>query len=152
MNDCLLNVSYRAHVKRNLQSFRVFAVLCNLISASMVVPVTSTQVTPQDGSTVNVLLVTMETSVKLKDLIKTCLDYWTSAIKPISRDYMLEDQSGKPYHVFCDFDSEKDIAWTLVESFSMNNVALLRPFSFTKDHPLNETNLNWDGYGVYAWL
>ena len=52
---------------------------------------------------------------------KTCLDYWTSAIKPISRDYMLEDQSGKPHHVYCDFDSEEGIAWTLVESFSMNN-------------------------------
>ena len=135
MNDCLLNVSYRAHVKWNLElRIWVFAVFCNPTSALMVVPVTSTQVTPQDGSTVNVLLVTMETSVKLKDLIKTCLDYWTSAIKPISRDYMLEDQSGKPHHVYCDFDSEEGIAWTLVESFSMNNEAfpLLRIIHWMK--------------------
>ena len=69
MNDCLLNVSYRAHVKWNLElRIWVFAVFCNPTSALMVVPVTSTQVTPQNDSFVNVLLVTMETSVKLKDL------------------------------------------------------------------------------------
>ena len=36
-------------------------------------------------------------------------------------------------------DSEEDI-----ESFSKINEALLVRFPFTKDHPPNETNINWD--------
>ena len=57
---------------------------------------------------------------------------------------MLEDQYGKPYQVYCDLVSKEDIAWTLIESFSKINEALLVRFPFTKDHPPNETNINWD--------
>ena len=65
-------------------------------------------------------------------------------MKPISRDYTIEDQSGNPYKVFCDFDSEEEIAWTLVQSFSLSNEPSLLSYPFTKDHPLNENNLNWN--------
>ena len=75
---------------------------------------------------------------------KSCADYWTGGMKPISRDYMLEAQTGKPYQVYCDFDSEEGIAWTLIESFSISNEALLLTFPFFIDHPLNEAKVNWD--------
>lgn len=75
---------------------------------------------------------------------KSCADYWTSLMKPISRDYMLEDQVGNPYQVYCDFDSEEGIAWTLFESFAMTNEPSLKHFPFTIDYPLNEAKVTWD--------
>lgn len=75
---------------------------------------------------------------------KTCLDYWVGPVKPRSREYTIEDLSGNPYKVFCDFDSEEGIAWTLIESFSLSNAGSFSSYSFTINHPLNENNLNWN--------
>ncbi|CAB4038468.1 uncharacterized protein LOC113671815 [Paramuricea clavata] len=52
---------------------------------------------------------------------KTCLDYWTDKVKPMSGKYTLVDSSGKMYEIFCDFDSEEGMAWTLFESFDLNH-------------------------------
>lgn len=72
------------------------------------------------------------------------MDYWTEAMKPLSREYTIEDESGNRYNVFCDFHSEEGVAWTLIESFSMNNEQPLFRYPFLLDYPLNEQHLNWE--------
>ena len=63
-------------------------------------------------------------------------------MKPLSREYTIEDESGSIYNVFCDFNSEAGVAWTLIESFSLNNEQQLITYPFSADHPLNEQYLN----------
>ena len=71
------------------------------------------------------------------------MDYWTDQVKPMSGKYTLVDSSGKLYEVFCDFDSEEGMAWTLFESFDLNHHSYLVEYSFTEDYPKNEHSLNW---------
>jgi hypothetical protein len=74
---------------------------------------------------------------------KTCLDYWSEQVKPISGKYSIVDANERSYEVFCDFDSEEGMAWTLFESFDMNHASELDGKPFTKDYPKNEHRLNW---------
>ena len=68
---------------------------------------------------------------------KTCLDYWSEQVKPMSGKYNILDRSGASYEVFCDFDSEEDLAWTLFASSDKQEQ------SFTENYPKNEYDLDW---------
>ena len=61
----------------------------------------------------------------------------------MSGEYTIIHSTGGSYEVFCDFDSEKGIAWTLFESFDMAHETNLSNKSFTEDYPLNERDANW---------
>ena len=74
---------------------------------------------------------------------RTCLDYWTDEVKPISRKYTIVDSNGTLYDVFCDFDSEEGLVWTLFESFDLDSMVHVNGIPFTKDWPKNEHNLSW---------
>ena len=74
---------------------------------------------------------------------KTCLDYWRYEVKPKSGKYTIGEPGEQLVEVFCDFDSEKDIAWTLFESFDLQHERHLENYSFSLDHPINETRFNW---------
>jgi hypothetical protein len=74
---------------------------------------------------------------------RTCLDYWTDEVKPISRKYIIVDSSGTLYDVFCDFDSEEGLVWTLFESFDVDSMVHVNGIPFTKDWPKNEHDLSW---------
>ena len=74
---------------------------------------------------------------------RTCLDYWTDEVKPISRKYTIVDSNGTLYDVFCDFDSEEGLVWTLFESFDLDSMVHVNKIPFTKDWPKNEHDLSW---------
>ena len=61
--------------------------------------------------------------------------------------YTLFDSSNKPYHAFCDFQSDPGYAWTLIESLSLTYAqsASFRK-SFQYNVPSNECTPNWSKY------
>ena len=71
------------------------------------------------------------------------MDYWIGEIKPISGKYTIFDNLGQSYKVFCDFDSEQGMAWTLFESFDQEHEQNLTKKPFTADYPKNERDPNW---------
>ena len=73
----------------------------------------------------------------------SCLDYWNSSEKPASGKHTIHDDFGNSYEVWCDFDSEEGVAWTLIESFTMDNETHIESYPFTLDLPLNEYDFNW---------
>ncbi|XP_028410331.1 uncharacterized protein LOC114532941 [Dendronephthya gigantea] len=73
---------------------------------------------------------------------KTCMDYWKDEIKPKSGRYTIRAQ-GESFEVYCDFDSEKDIAWTLFESFDLQHEHLLN-YPFSQNHAIHEIRFNWE--------
>ena len=74
---------------------------------------------------------------------KTCMDYWIDRVKPLPGEYVIVNSNGQSYNVFCDFDSETDMAWTLIESFDTEHENQLNSKSFAVDFPRNEHTLNW---------
>ena len=60
--------------------------------------------------------------------------------------YVIYSKAGYQIQVFCDFGSEKGFAWTLVESFSLQNNFKVKSYAFFKNRPLNEHNPNWELY------
>ena len=71
----------------------------------------------------------------------TCKDYADEGSVsgvPTSGIYILRDITGKTFEVFCDFDSEKGFAWTLIESFSFSNNGKVQHEHFSKDKPYGE--------------
>ena len=76
---------------------------------------------------------------------ETCLDYWPKhVVKPISGKYTIVDWNTTSYEVFCDFDSEEGVAWTLFESFDVNHMRHLRGKPFTMDFARKRHYLNWE--------
>ena len=74
----------------------------------------------------------------------TCQDYWTVP-KPSSGIYKVYDSNGNAFQVFCDFDSEKGIAWTLVTSCRRDQtpVSFLQTFSAAN---INVVGSEWANY------
>ena len=60
--------------------------------------------------------------------------------------YNVYDSKNKAFQVYCDLDSEIDYAWTLVQSFSLENVNEFKTFG--TDFPVNEDDetINWESY------
>ncbi|KAL9951378.1 hypothetical protein ACROYT_G044032 [Oculina patagonica] len=58
------------------------------------------------------------------------------------------DSQNNTFQVYCDFDSEVNFVWTLVESFSLGNVNQLDTKRFGVDFPVNEDDgaINWEIY------
>ena len=73
----------------------------------------------------------------------SCKDYVNTKT---NGKYVIIDKGGNKLNVFCDFLSEKGFAWTLVESFSFENNALIEAAGFSKDKLLSENNHNWVKY------
>lgn len=65
----------------------------------------------------------------------------------ISGIYKILDQDNNSFLVYCDFGSEPDAAWTLIQSHSLGNNAAfrLKPF-YQHDMPLNQDAPEWDNY------
>ena len=78
---------------------------------------------------------------------RSCKDLKTSGAK-ISGNYSAYDSLNNPFQVYCDFDSENDFVWTLVQSFSFGNVNQFRGKRFGVDFPVNEDDgaINWKIY------
>ncbi|KAL9951300.1 hypothetical protein ACROYT_G043939 [Oculina patagonica] len=78
---------------------------------------------------------------------RSCKDLVTNGAK-ISGMYNVYDYQNSPFQVYCDFDSEVNFVWTLVESFSLGNVNQLDTKRFGVDFPVNENDeaINWKIY------
>ena len=55
----------------------------------------------------------------------SCQDYKAAGFNS-SGLYKVTDGSNQTFTVFCDFDSEPDFAWNLIESFSLSNKNLVQ--------------------------
>ena len=61
--------------------------------------------------------------------------------------YNIVNQSNVSFPVYCDFGSERDMAWTLIQSHSFQNNGVFhdRPF-FLHDLPINQDAPEWNSY------
>jgi hypothetical protein len=50
------------------------------------------------------------------------------------------------FDVFCDFDLNSSLTWTLVQSYELNNTKSLHKEPFLVDVPVNENTPNWKEY------
>ena len=62
--------------------------------------------------------------------------------------YVILDQNDSKLTLYCDFTSEPEFIWTLVESFSLENVGQFRnlPFFQIDSISINEDNPDWSEY------
>ena len=51
-----------------------------------------------------------------------------------------------PFTVFCDFDSNSTMAWTLIQSYQLQYTTTFWHKSFKIDFPVNESSPRWDKY------
>ncbi|XP_032227500.1 uncharacterized protein LOC116610933 [Nematostella vectensis] len=79
---------------------------------------------------------------------KSCTDHMVSGHSTTNGYYQLVDNHGNTYTVYCDFNSEPGVAWTLMMSFSLANNALPQFMStpLSHDAPVNENSPNWLAY------
>ena len=78
---------------------------------------------------------------------KSCLDHFKFNRSATPGLYYIQDGSGTPFTVFCDFNSTENMAWTLITSYALENYAkLFRGKLFHKPYSVNESSPNWDAY------
>ncbi|XP_065051021.1 uncharacterized protein LOC135680773 [Rhopilema esculentum] len=75
----------------------------------------------------------------------SCLD-WRYDSAMINGIYRISDDDGGEFNVYCDFTSEPNSVWTLIESFSLGKNHLFKDWPFTIDFPYLEDSPNWDNY------
>ena len=87
---------------------------------------------------------------KCEQPIKSCREHYNNSKIPAFGIYTIIDNNNKPFRVFCHFSPDRTIttetiAWTLVQSFKLENEKNFRK-SFTLDHPKNPETPNWTFY------
>ena len=61
--------------------------------------------------------------------------------------YNIVDQHNASFSVYCDFGSEPGVAWTLIQSHSLqNNDAFNSKASYLHDMPINQDAPEWNSY------
>ena len=75
----------------------------------------------------------------------SCVDWYAVGARK-NGIYAVSDKTGFIHHVYCDFSSEPNFAWTLVTSFSLENKDLFKSNPFSKDDPISEHEPNWKKY------
>ncbi|XP_028416284.1 uncharacterized protein LOC114540214 [Dendronephthya gigantea] len=63
----------------------------------------------------------------------------------VSGTYQVHDSNMNPFDVFCHFDQNSTMTWTLVQSYQFQNTSF-RTLSFLLDSPVNENKPRWDAY------
>lgn len=78
---------------------------------------------------------------------RNCAEVWDQGWRQSGR-YVVLDHNENNLTMYCDFDSEPEFLWTLVESFSLENVGQFRymPFFKTDYAAVNEVNPDWLEY------
>ena len=76
---------------------------------------------------------------------KSCRGYVNGS--RVSGTYKVLDNNMNPFDVFCHFDSNSTMAWTLVQSYLLRNTSF-KELSFLLDSPVNENEPRWDAYRV----
>ena len=81
---------------------------------------------------------------------RSCADFLTEKVKPLSGEYEIVDATGRSYSVYCDFDSEPGFAWTLLLSFSRDDSFSISANGLLEDLPINDDTYNWENYRLSA--
>lgn len=77
------------------------------------------------------------------EIAPSCLDIKTRNPQATSGEYTIQDTSGNLFKTYCDFSSEADFVWTLIETFSLANLEHFAGVHFGADWPRNEGSVNW---------
>ena len=81
------------------------------------------------------------------DVPKSCKEQGQRLSRPSTGIYSLTDGNGTLFKAFCDFDSERGSAWTLIQAFAFENNSLFQHKSlFDDDVPINSNSPNWNAY------
>ena len=75
----------------------------------------------------------------------TCLD-WRYDSAMVNGIYRISDDDGVEFNVYCDFTSEPNSVWNLLESFSLDKNNLFKNKPFKTDFSYSEDSPNWGSY------
>lgn len=75
----------------------------------------------------------------------SCLDIKTTSPQAENGEYSIDDGSGNLFTTYCDFSSEAEFVWTLIETFSFDKARsdLAKNLDFQEHSPRNKASLNW---------
>ena len=76
----------------------------------------------------------------------SCLDIKAASPQATSGEYSIQDGSGNFFTTYCDFSSEAEFVWTLIETFSfaqINSGSGLENKDYKSNWPKNEASFNW---------
>ena len=77
------------------------------------------------------------------EIAPSCLDIKTRDSQAASGEYTIQDATGSFFKTYCDFSSEAEFVWTLIETFSLANLQYFAGTHFRADWPRNESSVNW---------
>eukprot|EP00795_Rhopilema_esculentum_P005336 gene5336-507_t len=87
-----------------------------------------------------------QSSVYQKGAKKSSCVSWYAVGARKNGIYAISDETGLIHHVYCDFSSEPNFAWTLVTSFSLENNNQFKSNPFYNNDPISEHEPNWKKY------
>ena len=79
-----------------------------------------------------------------ENIVKSCRGYNNGGRIP--GVYKIFDNNMELFDVYCDFDFNTSLAWTLVQSYQLRNNSLFRAKLFTNDFPVDQNTPGWDAY------
>jgi hypothetical protein len=79
-----------------------------------------------------------------QDVAKYCRGYVNG--KRVSGLYMVFDDNMNPFDVFCDFDMNSTMTWTLVQSYELRKKDLFSRKTFNLNFSVDENTPRWDAY------
>ncbi|XP_078377306.1 uncharacterized protein LOC144660521 [Oculina patagonica] len=84
---------------------------------------------------------------KCQFLARSCKDIMLSNNLKINGVFFIMDQHNQSFPVYCDFSSEPGFAWTLIQSYSLENIGAFKSKAFyLHDMPINQDAPEWDSY------
>ena len=75
---------------------------------------------------------------------KSCRGYQNGSRVPGL--YKIFNESMSPFEVFCDFDTNSTMAWTMVQSYQLQHKSTFSGLMLNLSYPINETAPRWDLY------
>jgi hypothetical protein len=79
-----------------------------------------------------------------QDVVKSCRGYITG--RRVPGLYMVFDDNMNPFNVFCDFDLNSTMTWTLVQSYELQKKDIFHQKPFNLNFSVDENTPRWDAY------
>ena len=76
--------------------------------------------------------------------VKSCQGYISGSRVP--GKYKVFDANMNLFEVFCDFPANSSVAWTLIQSYQLDNQANLQRRIYPEDYPVNQETPVWNVY------
>ena len=76
--------------------------------------------------------------------IRSCRGYGNGT--RVSGNYTVFDDNNSTFEVFCDFDRNTSMSWTLIQSYTLDNNDVFTKKSLIYDYPQNQKNPSWSRY------